>query len=277
MPYTLKFATKDEIPEELRDDAKEITEGESKGHFAIAVVAKSKVDEFRKRNIETSEKLEEAVAALSKFKTVLGEDVDLDTFQEELASLRDIKRRVDDREIKDDSQIDALVKERTEAMRSKHGEELQAAAQALAKAKAEGAEYKARFKQTFIDRAVSEAATLEDLGVHPAAIADVTKRAYEIFQVQEDNSLLPKKNGNTVWGEDGVTPMTVREWIDTTLRKEVPYYFKPSQGGGSGGGDGRGNDGAHGLSAEELAKLSPLKRLELANKQSAKEAAARKR
>jgi hypothetical protein len=273
MPVLLKYATKDEIPEELRDAAKEITEGEEKGRFTVSVVSKSKVDEFRDRNIETSKKLEESVESISKFKSVLGEDIDLEAFATELAELRETKRRVDDGKIKDESQIDALVKERTEAMRTKHGEELQQRALELAKLKNEANEYKALFKRTFIDRAVSEAVTLEDLGVHPAAIADVTKRAYEIFNVQDDNSLLPKKNGNTVWGEDGVTPMTVREWIDTTLRKEVPYYFKPSNGGGSGGGNG--SDGQGGLSAEDLSKMTPRQKLEFANKQSAKSAGKR--
>jgi hypothetical protein len=52
--------------------------------------------------------------------------------------------------------------------------------------------------------------------------------------------------------------MTPMEWL-AKLREEKPFLFKQSEGGGSGGGGGRG-----GLSPADLAKMSPVERMNYA-------------
>ena len=84
-----------------------------------------------------------------------------------------------------------------------------------------------------------------------------------MFIVEQDGTITPKKNGQTLWGEDGSTPMTMKEWINLSLRKDAPHYFKKSAGGGAQGGADAKNFG--GMTEEEFNKLPAMRRLEIAN------------
>ena len=120
------------------------------------------------------------------------------------------------------------------------------------------------YKQTFIDRQVSTVCNDPELGVEATAIDDVMNRARAVFIVEEDGSLTPKsKTGQTLWGEDGSTPMTMKEWVNISLRKDAPHYFKKSAGGGATGGADAKNFG--GMTKEEFDKLPAIRRLEIAN------------
>jgi hypothetical protein len=119
------------------------------------------------------------------------------------------------------------------------------------------------YKRTFIDRGITQACMDENLGVHPSAIIDLTRRAYEVFVVDEKNNPVPKRDGQTIWGEDGATPMSFREWIDGVVRKEAPHYFKQNNGGGANGG---GSEKFGGLTEAEFHKLSGKQQLAFANK-----------
>lgn len=262
------YATKEEIPDDLTGEATEIKEeGDNKGKWSVNVVPRKKLEEFRDNNVANSQKLQELEG---KFKAVLdkigakAEDFDVEQFGELFGQLSETSRKVADGKLKESGDIDKVVEERTQNMRQKFDDEMRGKQSELAKMKSQLDEAVGNFKRTFIDRAVSAAITDTDLGVEPSALMDIMNRAYSVFTVEQDNSLTPKKNGQTLWSDDGSTPMSVKEWINSALRKEAPHYFKKSNGGGAQGGDG--NKGFGGLSEEEFDKLPARAQLEIANR-----------
>ncbi len=73
-------------------------------------------------------------------------------------------------------------------------------------------------------------------------MADIVSRAKQVF-VFEDGKVVPKKDGQTWYGPDGVTPISINEWVDR-LSVEAAHLFQNSTGGGasnqgSGAGGGR--------------------------------------
>lgn len=264
----LTFDSLEKVPEGLQGATKEVKDGD-KVTYQVNVVSSDKIDEFRNRNVEQAKQLEAEQALTKKFKAISGmkpEEFDPDKFAESLTELRKTAQLVSDGKLKASDDIEKVVNERTETMREKHDRELQTKQQEIAAVKNEVAEYKGRLQRTFIDRAVVDAIRDEELGVASTAHHDIISRAYGVFQVAEDGALTPQRNGQTLWGEDGSTPMTMKEWIDITLRKEAPHYFKKSTGGNANGGDGNGK--AYGGMAEaDFLKLPPEQRLKLINRQ----------
>jgi hypothetical protein len=229
------------------------------------------MEEFRDNNIEISKRLEKAEGLVSKILSATGiksaEEFDPAKFTEELGALKDTAQKVADGKLQAKDDVEKEVAKRTEAMREKFNTDLQAAAVEKATLKRERDDAIAQFKRTFIDKAVAQVIADPDLGLEPTALVDVVSKAYNVFKVQDDNSLRPESaNGQTLWGEDGTTPMNMKEWIGIVLRKESPHYFKKSTGGGAGGGGDTKQFG--GMSEADFNKLSPQKRLEIANRQS---------
>jgi hypothetical protein len=264
----LYYKTEDEVPADLKEHAKVVDEeGDYKGQYSVNVVPRKKLDEFRTNNEGLAKEKEAAEGAIKKFLGVLGikslEEADFAKLGEDLTGLRDTARKVADGKLKASDDIDKVVEERTSVMRQKFDDELRAKTAEVANMKTERDTAVANYKRTFVDRAVASAITDPDLGVEPTALADIMQRAYGVFVVEEDGSITPKKNGQTMWGEDGTTAMSMKEWIGIVLRKDAPHYIKKSNGGGAtGGGDAKQYGG---LTQEEFNKLPAKRRLEIAN------------
>jgi hypothetical protein len=94
-----------------------------------------------------------------------------------------------------------------------------------------------KLRRTYVDRALTDVVLDESMGVHPKALADILGRAYQVFEVSDDGKLTPKRGEAVVYGADGVTPMSPKEWVQS-LKEDAPYFFKGSNGGGSNGGEG---------------------------------------
>lgn len=262
------YDSKDAIPEDVRDAAAEVKDGEHKGKWSVNLVPRKKLDEFRTNNESLANKVREAEELVGKFKGLAGGDpekFDFDAFAKQLNELRATEQGVKDGKLKKSDEIDAELQKRTSQMREGHERTVADLNQQLAalKAKLESAEQ--AYDRTFVDREVANAVMDEKLGVHPTAMQDIMARAYDVFKVSKDKTLEPRgKNGELLYGEDGATPKTVREWIDHDVRKTWPHYFKQSKGGGAGGGDGNAPMG--GFSQAEWDKLSPEQQLNIINK-----------
>ncbi|MGD9670189.1 MAG: hypothetical protein AB7U75_14325 [Hyphomicrobiaceae bacterium] len=264
------YNTRDEVPADFADVATEVTEdGDNKGKFSVNVVSRKKLDEFRTNNTKLAAEMEELKSKYKDIVTATGakgvDEFDLDGFKETLKGLKETSQKVADGKIKGTDDIEKAVAERMEIARAKLDDQLKESAQREAALKAERDKAVADYKRTFIDRAVASAFTDPDLGVEPTALGDVMQKAYGVFVVEEDGGLTPKKNGQTLWGEDGTTPRSVKEWITVDLRKESPHYFKKSNGGGANGGGDTKQFG--GLTEAEFNALPARKRLEIANQQ----------
>jgi len=78
-------------------------------------------------------------------------------------------------------------------------------------------------------------------GVHESATEDIVRRARDIFKVVDDE-LKPMKGDEIIYGKDGISPLTVSDWV-SELATNAPHLFKESSGGGAANEDGKGGTG----------------------------------
>jgi hypothetical protein len=253
MPEFL-FDLLDQVPEELHTEAKKRDDGK----YVLNLVPKTKIDEFRERNITLAKEHETAAAQLAKLSKVVGDDPD--KFVTELQELRKTKQRVDDGTLSESGKIEEVLTERTKKMREAHEEELRRLA-------TEGSTWKNQYetvtdqlKGVQIDNYIRSAIHDPKSGARAEAESHILLEARKVFKI-DGEKIIPKNGDSTIYGQDGATPMSPVEWMKT-LQKTMPYLFKDSNGGGANGG----NQSGYGMTKEELNKLSPMQRLALANK-----------
>ena len=97
----------------------------------------------------------------------------------------------------------------------------------------------ARLTAIQIDQGVITVATKR--GLRPTALADITARARTVFKLVNGVPAAFEVDGKSVrYGRDGLTPMTLEEWVDTQV-SEAPHLFESNAGGGGPGGLPQGN------------------------------------
>ena len=98
-----------------------------------------------------------------------------------------------------------------------------------------------------IDQGVITVATKR--GLRPTAIPDITARARIVFKLVNGAPRAFEADGATVrYGKDGVTPMTLEEWVDAQVA-DAPHLFESNAGGGA-AGNGAGGAGGSSRSAK---------------------------
>lgn len=263
----LKFKTVEEAPEDLREFLKETTEGDEK-LFTVTMVAKNRLDQFRDNNTNLAKKVEGLDVFQAKLKPLIPEGKTEEDLINEVKELRAVAQQVKDGKIKGSDQIEVEVNNRTEAMKRAHDETVQNLTREVHKWKTSAESTDQKYKQSVLDMAVSIAAGDAAIGVNPKALPHILSAARGVFVVDENGKMLPKDaGGNTIWGEDGATPMTISEWLKK-LRSTDEYFFLGSNGGGAGGGGGEGK-GLGGMTPSEIAKLTPRQKIDLANRHAA--------
>jgi len=252
----INFDSLEQVPAELREYAKA---DEDTGKFGVNVAPNAKLTEFREKNIDLSKKLEAVTPKLARFNEIAGEDVD--AFVNDVQGLRDIAQRVKDGELKTDDQIEAAVQDRIKVLKDGYEENSKSLRKELTETQQKATTLTERLNRTQIDKEVTAVVYMQDSGVRMEAVPDLLQRAYTIFKV-EDGALVPKRGESVIYGADGASPMSPTEWL-VKLRDEAPHYFKGNSGGCAAGGK---DEKIGGMSAAQVAALSPLQRLELANK-----------
>lgn len=261
--YDLTFDSVDGVPEELKPFA---TKDETTGKLKIPVVPKAKLNEFRDNNIRLAQERDGLKQTADQLRALVGEDPA--AFKSELDELRSLQRRVKDGELTVSTEIEAELNRRVAAMKTAYEEQLAEERKGKKEANDKAATLDRKLRNGHVERAVTEAALRDGSGVLTSAIKNLVRDALDVFVVDEEGKMTPKRNGVTLYGENGSDPMSVQEWI-ASLKRENPHYFKDSRGGGGGGGD-RTLAGVAGMSRDEFQKLSAKERLELANKHNLK-------
>ena len=215
MALKYKYKTKDEIPAELqslyveRDGAWILdTEG---------VVEKSKHEEFRTNNIALTNQLK-------RF-----EGIDPDQVRELAAEKQ---RLLEERQLKA-GEAEKVIEARLKTARAEwdktHGVVV-----------AERDTLTSRLTAIQIDQAVVTEATKR--GLRPTAIPDITSRARTNFKLVNGVPQAFEADGQTArMGKDGITPMTLAEWVDA-LVSDAPHLFEANAGSGA-AGSGSGGAG----------------------------------
>ena len=222
MALKYKYAKREEIPAEQA-----ALYVEREGVFVLdaeGVTDKAKADEFRVNNVALKKQLEElnarfegidpeAVKQLSAEKSRLEEEQRLKEgkFQEVLeARLKNAKGEWD-------KQFAAVTTERDTLT--------------------------SRLTAIQIDQGVITVATKR--GLRPTAIPDITARARIVFKLVNGQPRAFEADGTTVrYGKDGVSPMTLEEWVDAQT-SDAPHLFESNAGGGAAGNPAGGGTGVN--------------------------------
>ena len=253
----LTFDSLDAIPEGLREDAK--ANGDK---FVVSVVSNKKLTEFRDNNIALRQKVDAVEPKLTAY-LQLGEDpVKL---SEEVTELRQVAQQVKDGTLKGSAAVKEEVERRvTESLKQRDDEFKQKDTKIRALTDEAGS-WKGKYERSVLDQQITNAVIAADSVANPAALPDILSRAAGLFVVQPDGSIIPKRGDSVLYGADGVTPMSVKEWL-TKLVADATYLGKASVGGGGNGG-GTGSVGSKfGMSDADFAKLPAAERIRLARK-----------
>jgi len=96
-----------------------------------------------------------------------------------------------------------------------------------------------------IDQGVITAATRR--GLRSTALTDISARARAVFRLVNGVPAAFESDGKSVrYGRDGLTPMTLEEWVDTQVT-DAPHLFESNAGGGAAGNAAGGSGRPHGL------------------------------
>jgi hypothetical protein len=221
MALKFKFKTREEIPAE---QVSLYTERD--GAFFLDVegaVEKAKLDEFRNNNL-----------ALAKERDELKQRFDGIDPDEVRAVLADRAKLEQEKQLKA-GEVDKVVEGRIKGIKA----ELEKQVGSLT---TERDALNARLTTIQIDQGVITVATKR--GLRPTAIADITSRARTVFKLVNGAPAAFEADGKSVrYGRDGLTPMTLEEWVDTQV-SEAPHLFESNAGGGAAGNAAGGGAGS---------------------------------
>ena len=219
MPLQFKFKTKDEIPAEHLP-----LYAERDGAWLLDVegaVEKTKLDEFRTSNVSLLKERDELKKRY--------EGIDPD----EVRKLTDEKRRLEEGAQLKAGEVEKVIEARVKALKGDYDKQLSTAT-------SERDALNARLVAIQIDQGVVSAASKR--GLRASAMPDITARARGVFRLVNGVPTAFEADGQTVRpGRDGVTPMTLDEWVDAQV-SEAPHLFESNAGGGA-AGNGSGGVG----------------------------------
>lgn len=219
MPLKFKFKTKEEVPAEHLS-----LYAERDGAWVLDVegaVEKSKLDEFRSNNVALMKERDELK---QRFEGIDPEDV---------RKLAEEKRRLEEAQQLKTGELEKVVEGRVKAIKADLEKQLSTVT-------GERDALNARLVAIQIDQGVITAATKR--GLRPTAMPDITARARTIFKLVNGVPNAFEADGKSVrYGKDGLTPMTLEEWVDVQV-SEAPHLFESNAGGGA-AGNGSGGVG----------------------------------
>jgi len=245
MPLKYKFKSKDEVPAEHLS-----LYTERDGAWVLDVegaVEKGKLDEFRNNNL-----------ALTKERDELKHRFDGIDADEARALLAEKQKAEEEKLLRGNGAPDASAAEKAEKDKAAERERIEKVIEGRVKGikadlekqvgslTAERDALNARLTAIQIDQGVITVATKR--GLRPTAIADITARARTVFKLVNGAPAAFEADGKSVrYGKDGLTPMTLEEWVDTQV-SEAPHLFESNAGGGAvGNTSGGGGNRPHGL------------------------------
>ncbi len=226
MPLKFKFKSKDEIPAEHLS-----LYAEREGAWVLDVdgaADKSKLDEFRANNVALIKERDELKQRF--------EGID----PEQVKALAEEKRQLEEAQALAGGQraeIEKVFEGRLKNVKADFDKQVGALS-------AERDALTARLTSIQIDQGVTTVATKR--GLRPTAITDITARARSVFRLVNGVPTAFEADGKTVrYGRDGLTPMTLEEWVDAQVA-EAPHLFESNAGGGAAGNASGGGAKPHG-------------------------------
>jgi len=262
---TISYDSLSEVPEDLRDAAKE---GDG-GKYIVNVIGAEKIKEFRDNNINLSKERDALTAAIAQYENVTGVPVPdlqegkLSEFAKALEGLRAVKKKVEDGKLVEDTSLEEAAAARVSDVTNSFKTQLAEMAKDRDVHRDARVTAEQRANAMMIENAIRLVASDPDVAMIDKAVQMILPDALKTFRVVDDGKITPKsKDGTVIYGHDGVTPKSMKEWL-LEQRDERDFLFKGSKGGGASGN----TDSAPGrLTATELQKMKPAERIKYARK-----------
>ncbi|HMJ90394.1 MAG TPA: hypothetical protein VK530_11285 [Candidatus Acidoferrum sp.] len=218
MALKFKIKSKDEVPAE---HLSLYTERDGAWFLDVeGAVEKAKLDEFRANNIAITKERDELKQRF--------DGIDPDAVR----ALAAEKQKLEEQAQLKAGEVDKVIETRVKAMRGELEKQIGAIT-------TERDALNARLVAIQIDQGVTAAATKR--GLRATAIPDITSRARGVFRLVNGVPIAFEQDGKTVRaGKDGVTPMTLEEWVDAQV-SEAPHLFESNAGGGAAGNTSGGS------------------------------------
>jgi len=232
MPLKYKYTSKQEIPAEHQS-----LYVEREGAFyldAEGVTDKAKADEMRNHNIELRKQIEERDARFN--------GIDPDEHRRLLEEKRKLELQAQGHK---PEEIEKLVTDRLKGLKADWDKQFSAVT-------AERDSLTTRLTSIQIDQGIITVATKR--GLRPTAIPDITARARTVFKLVNGAPQAFEPDGKTVrYGKDGISPMTLEEWVDAQVT-DAPHLFESNAGGGAAG------NGAGGAAGSQRSVKNPYRK-----------------
>lgn len=233
MAFEVVFDSVETAPEEVRSSLKKREDGK----FSANVVSNAKLDEFRETNITIRKQNDELMKFKETLTPIVGESVD--EFLRNYTSLTDTKKKVDNKELVENSSFESALQKRTEEMHRNYKDQIEKLQEATKNSSAGLADITQKYHSVLVDRHVTNAVMDPKNGALPEALSDIVAHARSVFKVDDKGDIIPTdSDGNKLYGSDGSRLLTPDEWLGK-LRQSKPYLFKASNGGGAQGSGGK--------------------------------------
>ena len=105
--------------------------------------------------------------------------------------MRATSQQVKDGKLKGTNDVEAEVSRRVESMKKNFETQLSEKAKEAAEANKKTQVIDAKWRQTLIDRFVTDAVLDEKNGADPRALNDILKHSYTVFKVRPDETIVP--------------------------------------------------------------------------------------
>ena len=224
LPYIVP--TLEEIPESIQDYYVESEDGASYRLLVNDVVQKNKFDEFRNNNTNLNKEKAELERQLTVYRTI---NEDADQLRRDYEELGKLRQRVKDKDLIAQTDFEKAVEMRTAEMKSATEGQIRALSEALNKTAGERDSAIRENEQIIISRAITDAALAAN--AVPGAIPDILDRAHrDGWTLNDRKQPIMIRNGEIVFGENGVDPLTPKEWSTRSLRDSAPWFFNQASG-----------------------------------------------
>lgn len=237
-PHPIPYVTEDleKVPESLRDYYTEQDDGKSFRLMVNDVVPKETFQEFRNNNTNLNKEKAELERQMTVYRTI-NEDADL--LRKEYEELGKLRQRVKDKDLIAQTDFEKAVEMRTAEMKSASEGQIRALSEALNRTIGERDGAIKENEQIIISRAITDAALAA--GAVPGAIPDILDRSLrEGWILNDKKAPIMMRNGTQVFGENGVDPLTPKEWATRSLRDMAPWFFNQASGTAASGSNSTG-------------------------------------
>jgi len=230
MALKYKYGSKEQVPAEqaalyVERDGAFYLDAEGVVEKARADEMRTKLEEFRTSNVSL---MNENLELKKRF-----EGID----PEEVKRLGEEKRRLEEEQRLKEGKFAEVVETRLKNAKADWEKQIKTVT-------GERDALNARLTAIQIDQAVVAEATKR--GLRPTALPDITARARQIFRLVNGVPQSFEADGQTVRvGRDGLTPMTLAEWVEA-LVGDAPHLFEANAGGGAAGNTPGGGASARG-------------------------------